>query len=382
MSDIKVRIDQLPDSEAITLNDWLMIQQGANTSAKLQMLNFINSIGQLFIDSGGFEGMFVTEDDLNAALAALTTDEVAQGLNNKYYVKSVAASDLILNGVVGNQYDRAPSVAAVSAALADLILVSQIGAANGVAPLGADLKVPIGNIPDAVLGNVKFKGFWNADTNTVTSSDPGLNGNPIPTAGSANEGYYFIVQVGGSTDVDGITDWVVGDWIISGGDSWNKVDNTDAVISVNGLTGAVTLTTTNISEGTGLYFTDGRARAAAVLNSLSGNETDQAPSVQSVKDALDLKANLIPEIRSGTVIQFDKRAIYGSVTPETGNITLNATGSHAGMTQLLIHNNGTAPTFGTAFKKLNGDYVPGVDNFIYMNYVKSDLITYTISQVQ
>lgn len=36
---------------------------------------------------------------------------------------------------------------------------------------------------------------------------------------------------------------------------------TDTVISVNGLTGAITLTTSNISEGTGLYFTEARATA-------------------------------------------------------------------------------------------------------------------------
>jgi len=37
------------------------------------------------------------------------------------------------------------------------------------------------------------------------------------------------------------------------------------VTSVNGLTGAVTLTTTNIAEGTNLYYTDARARAAISL---------------------------------------------------------------------------------------------------------------------
>jgi hypothetical protein len=37
-----------------------------------------------------------------------------------------------------------------------------------------------------------------------------------------------------------VTDWKIGDWIIFNGTTWDKVDNTDAVISVNGYTGIVT----------------------------------------------------------------------------------------------------------------------------------------------
>lgn len=43
------------------------------------------------------------------------------------------------------------------------------------------------------------------------------------------------------------------------------------------------LTTTAIAEGVNLYFTEARAKAAAVVNSTAGNETDQAPSVSAVK---------------------------------------------------------------------------------------------------
>lgn len=43
------------------------------------------------------------------------------------------------------------------------------------------------------------------------------------------------------------------------------------------------LTTSDIAEGSNLYFTTARARTAAVVNSTSGSETDQAPSVSSIK---------------------------------------------------------------------------------------------------
>lgn len=43
------------------------------------------------------------------------------------------------------------------------------------------------------------------------------------------------------------------------------------------------LTTSVITEGSNLYFTTARARTAAVVNSTAGAETDQAPSVSSIK---------------------------------------------------------------------------------------------------
>jgi len=75
----------------------------------------------------------------------------------------------------------------------------------------------------------------------------------------------------------------VGDWAVFNGSIWQKVDNTETVTSVNGQTGAVVLTTTNIAEGTNLYYTDGRARAAISAgtgisyNNTTGVVTNAAP---------------------------------------------------------------------------------------------------------
>ena len=107
---------------------------------------------------------------------------------------------------------------------------------------------------NALAGGLIFQGTWNANTNT-----------PTITSGVGSLGYFYIVNVAGNTTIDGNTNWQVGDWILFDGTVWQKVDNTDAVTSVNGFTGAVVLTTTNISEGTNLYYTDARARQAISL---------------------------------------------------------------------------------------------------------------------
>lgn len=115
---------------------------------------------------------------------------------------------------------------------------------------------------NGLIGSSIYEGTWNASTNT-----------PSIASGVGTQGSYYIVSVAGSTNIDGITDWNVGDWIIFDGTAWQQVDNTDAVVSVNGETGAVSLTTSNIAEGTNLYFTNARAIASTLTGYTSGAGT-------------------------------------------------------------------------------------------------------------
>jgi len=112
----------------------------------------------------------------------------------------------------------------------------------------------------ALVGGVMYKGVWDANVNS-----------PSLTSSVGNKGDYYIVNVAGSTNLNGITDWRIGDWAIFNGATWDKVDNTDAVSSVNTFTGAVSLTTANIPEVTNLYYLDSRARAALSFTAGSGN---------------------------------------------------------------------------------------------------------------
>jgi hypothetical protein len=124
----------------------------------------------------------------------------------------------------------------------------------------------------SVAGGLSYQGTWNANTNTPTlASGVGVNG------------YYYIVATAGSTNLDGITDWQIGDWLMFNGTVWQKIDQSNLVTSVNGQTGAVSLTTTNINEGTNLYYTDTRARASVSAgtgisySSATGVITNSAP---------------------------------------------------------------------------------------------------------
>lgn len=105
---------------------------------------------------------------------------------------------------------------------------------------------------NSIVGGVSYQGVWNASTNSPTLSDA-----------TGVKGHYYVVSVAGTQNLgSGNIEFAVGDWIIHNGTNYDKVDNTDAVTSVNGLIGAVVLDTGDIAENGNLYFTAARAIAS------------------------------------------------------------------------------------------------------------------------
>lgn len=97
-----------------------------------------------------------------------------------------------------------------------------------------------------ITGTLNYQGAWNASTNTPTLvSSVGTNG------------YYYVVSVAGSTSLNGITDWQIGDWAIFNGTIWQKIDQTNLVTSVNGQTGAVSVGTVTSVSGTAPVVSSG-----------------------------------------------------------------------------------------------------------------------------
>ena len=201
------------------------------------------------------------------------------------------------------------------------------GAALGVATLDAAGKVPVSQIP--LQGDLNYQGTWNASTNT-----------PTLTSSVGTKGYYYVVDVAGTTNLNGITDWQIGDWAIFNGSVWQKVDNTDAVTSVNGFTGTVVLTTTNIAEGTNLYYTDARARAAISAGTgLSYNSTTGAMNFSTAAvgtwaatpSSANLAAAMTDETGSGSLV-------FGT-SPTLSGPTIDGASPYINMTPT------TAPTY-------------------------------------
>lgn len=130
--------------------------------------------------------------------------------------------------------------------IASAIQSSEKGAANGVATLGADSKIPSAQLPAIAI----------TDTSVVASQVAML-------ALTAQTGDVAVrTDLNKSFILAGTDPTVLGDW-------QELLTPTDTVLSVNGQTGAVSLTTTNISEGTNLYYTTARFDTALGTKSTS-----------------------------------------------------------------------------------------------------------------
>ena len=109
-----------------------------------------------------------------------------------------------------------------------------VNAVNGIAPLDGNGEVPLANLPQSVQDGLSPQGNWDADTNT-----PDITIAPVV-------GQYWIVNVAGSTNLNGITDWGVNDWAVFTDGDWAKMDFSNSVTSVNGQTGIVVLDKTDV----------------------------------------------------------------------------------------------------------------------------------------
>jgi hypothetical protein len=199
---------------------------------------------------------------------------------------------------------------------------------------------------NGLIGGSIYQGTWNASTNT-----------PALASGVGTKGYYYIVSVAGSTNLDGITDWNVGDWAIYDGTAWQQVDNTDAVVSVNGFTGAVSLTTSNISEGTNLYYTDARARGSVSAgtgisyNSTTGVITNSAP---------DQTVSLTASTGISTSGTYPNFTITNTAPDQTVSLTsgtgISATGTYPSFTITNTAPDQTVSLTGAGTTSISGTY--------------------------
>ena len=96
-----------------------------------------------------------------------------------------------------------------------------------------------------VFSGLDFQGSWNASTNS-----------PALASGTGTKGEFYIVSVAGTTNLDGITNWGIGDWALFNGTVWQRVeggaDGNFNALTANSLlvNGDATVTGGNLIIGT------------------------------------------------------------------------------------------------------------------------------------
>ena len=213
----------------------------AGTTASTARVNLLpsyatNALKRLTLNAGATDvewvadgGGSVTSVDVSGGTTGLTT---SGGPITSSGTITIAGTLAVTNGGTGG---TTQATARTGLGLGSVAVLTA-AAANGAATLDSGGTVPMSQIPASLIGAVNYQGTWNASTNT-----------PTLASGVGTKGYYYVVSVAGSTNLDGISDWILGDWAIYSGTAWQKIDNTDAVTSVNGYTGTVVLTQSDIT---------------------------------------------------------------------------------------------------------------------------------------
>jgi len=147
----------------------------------------------------------------------------------------------------------------------------------------------------SVAGGLSYQGTWNASTNTPTlASSTGVNG------------YYYIVSTAGSTNLNGITDWQIGDWLLFNGTVWQKIDQSDLIQSITSADGSIVVTTTGstvdlavsqtspasvlveqvrnstgatLTKGTAVYISGATGQLPTVTKAQANNDTNSAQTL-------------------------------------------------------------------------------------------------------
>jgi len=170
-------------------------------------------------------------------------------------------------------------------------------------------KIPVSQLPSGLLGAVTYQGVWDALANS-----------PALASGVGVKGYYYKVSVGttSGTVIDGISEFYAGDLIIFNGTTWDKIDGVQSeVLSVAGRTGDISLSTTDVAEGTNLYYLPSRVIFDSPVRSVNGRTGVISIESSDVSSALGYAA-----VQQGTGIA---QSLANAIKIGWGGSSLKAT---------------------------------------------------------
>ena len=174
------------------------------------------------------------------------------------------------------------------------------------------------------IGALNYKGTWDASTNS-----------PTLTSSVGTKGDYYVVSVSGSTNLNGITDWVVSDWCVFNGSVWQKVDNSEVIYVSNvatgtGLTGGPITTTGTISLAN-----------TAVTAGSYGTASQVSQVTIDAQGRITSASNVAIAIANSAVSGLGTMAIQNAnaVAITAGNVVANVT---------VTNTTAASATFGTA----------------------------------
>jgi len=171
-------------------------------------------------------------------------------------------------------------------------------------------------------GSLVYQGSWNASTNT-----------PTLTSGVGTKGYYYVVSVAGTTTLDGISLWSVGDWATFNGSTWQKIDGSSSeafvTITVTGLTGYMYANNNSpVTASTTIPVANVTGAVANTVNIIAGTNLTGGGALTGNVTINNPYSGTVTTVNTGT-------GLTGGPITGTGTISIANTGV-------------TAATYGTA----------------------------------
>ncbi|CAB4141569.1 Intramolecular chaperone auto-processing domain containing protein [uncultured Caudovirales phage] len=211
----------------------------------------------------------------------------------------------------------------------------------------------ISSITNAI-GALNYKGTWNASANL-----------PPLASGVGTKGDYYVVGTAGSTNLDGITNWGIGDWAAFNGSVWQRVEggaNLNGVdLSVSG-----TSTLSGLTASTALALNASK-QVVSVTNTGTGNNVlATSPTLSGTttiqKNGTANTYNPITVLADGTYPNSGYPA-YSFTTFSGGNgyeVAFGAAGSAAGV--FTPTSFGLAPILRWYTNGFGGETIAATDN--------------------
>ena len=223
-------------------------------------------------------------------------------------IQSVTNADVNISAYNGTYFKADTSAGATI--FSKPVEVPLVPAANANAASKQYVDQQIASIPAGLV----FQGNWDANTNT-----------PALASGVGTVGNYYVVSVAGNTNLDGITDWEVGDWAVfvevGGVDKWDKIDQT--FVQGSGATGQVTFwNSINAVTGDNDFYWDNVNKRLGIGTTTPDVRLHVDPTLK-IGDRLGTDGSLIIQSQQGPNITFtssgDSLIVSGSTGSPNGN---------------------------------------------------------------
>ena len=156
------------------------------------------------------------------------------------------------------------------------------------------------------IGALNFKGTWDANANS-----------PVLTSSVGTKGDYYVVGTAGSTNLNGISNWGVGDLATFNGSVWQRVEGGADLNGVN-LSVSGTSTLSGLTASTALALNASK-EIVSVTNTGTGDNV-LATSPTLVTPALGTPASGVVTNLTGTA-SININGTVGATTASTGRFT-------------------------------------------------------------